>query len=354
MIVHSSAPFNAEPPLDRLRASFITDACDFYVRSHGDIPALDADRHTLRIDGLVAQPLALGLAELRARFPETTVNAVLQCAGNRRADLQGVRPTSGDPWAAGAIGNARWTGVRLADLLDAAGAADDLGLHVAFAAADTVELPGEGRFRYGVSIPAAKARASETLVAWAMNGAELAPAHGAPLRAVVPGFAGVRSAKWLTAITVQAAQSANHMQQRDYRLLPAHVTAETVRWDEGVVIDDMPLTAAICEPAAGAALAAGPVRVRGYAIASARRVTRVDVSPDGGRSWHQASLRHDDAAPWSWVFWETALALAAGPHELVVRAWDSAGQTQPSRPEDVWNFKGYLSAAWHRVPVSAA
>ena len=331
MIVHSRAPFNAEPPLDRLRASFITDMRDFYVRRHGDTPALDARRHVLRIGGLVSQPLELSVSELRARFPETSVTAVMQCAGNRRADLQAVQPTSGDPWAPGAIGNAAWTGVRLADLLEAAGAAADAALHVAFEAADTVEIPDEGRFRYGVSIPSGKAFAPETLIAWAMNGAPLTAAHGSPLRAVVPGFAGVRSAKWLTAITVQPEPSTNHMQQRDYKLLPADVTAETVRWDEGVTINEMPLNAAICEPQAHAALAAGPVRVRGYAIATDRRVTRVDLSADGGRSWRQASLETCQDAPWSWVFWERVLDLAAGPHELVVRAWDSAGQTQIGR-----------------------
>ena len=351
MIVHSRHPTNAEPTPARLRASFLTAARDFYVRSHGDVPQIDPARHVLQVGGLVATPLALDLQALRARFAPVTVPAVMQCAGNRRADLQGVQPTSGDPWGPGAIGHAAWTGVALADVLRAAGAARDTHLHVAFASADTIDMPGEGRFRYGVSIPIAKAMAPETLLAWGMNGVPLAAAHGAPLRAVVPGFAGVRSAKWLSTITVQATPSDNHMQQRDYRLLPPDVTAETVDWDAGTVIDAMPLTSAICEPAPGAALAAGPTRVRGYATASGRQVARVDVSPDGGRTWRQAAIERDAQAPWSWVFWEVALALEPGAHELVVRAWDEAGQTQPSEAAQVWNFKGYLSAAWHRVAV---
>ena len=351
MIVHSTSPLNAEPPLDRLRASFTTDASHFYVRSHGNTPRLDAARHRLSVGGRVSTPLDLGMEELRARFPVATVSAVMQCAGNRRADMQPVRPTSGDPWAPGAIGNADWTGVPLATLLLAAGVADDASLHVAFASADTVEMPEEGRFNFGVSIPVAKAMSPEVLVAWAMNGEALAPEHGFPLRAVVPGFAGIRSAKWLTAITVGEAPSDNHMQERDYKLLPADVTAETVDWTKGIVINDMPLNSAICQPPPHATLKAGGHRVRGYATATARRITRVDVSPDGGRSWRQAELEQRDDAPWSWTFWETTLDLAVGDHELVVRAWDSAGQTQPSRPDDTWNFKGYLSAAWHRVPV---
>ncbi|MBE7211665.1 MAG: molybdopterin-dependent oxidoreductase [Gluconacetobacter diazotrophicus] len=353
LIVHSRDPFNAEPPLHRLRASFLTPQRDFYVRSHGDIPRLDAASHRLHVGGRVREPFSLSPAELRERFVARTVTAVMQCAGNRRADLQPVKQTSGDAWAPGAIGNAEWTGVRLLDLLRAAGADEDPARHVAFEACDTCEMPGEGRFRYGVSIPMPKALAPEVLVAWAMNGEPLAPEHGHPLRMVVPGYAGVRSPKWLAAITVQDRPSDNHMQARDYKLLPPDVTAETVDWERGITINDMPLNAAICEPAPGTRLAAGPVRVRGYAIATAREVTRVDVSSDGGRSWVQARLECRPEAPWSWIFWNAALEMGRGEHELVVRAWDSAGQTQPASPEDTWNFKGYLSAAWHRVRVAA-
>ena len=83
-------------------------------------------------------------------------------------------------------------------------------------------------------------------------------------------------------------------------------------------------------------------------------MVRVDVSADGGRSWTQAALEHDPDAPWSWTFWQATIDLPKGEHELAVRAWDSAGQTQPALPDDTWNFKGYLSAAWHRVRVRAA
>ncbi len=352
MIVRSETPYNAEPRLDRLRASTTTARANFYVRSHGNIPQLDDSTHRLHVGGRVAAPLDMTVAELRQQFPERTITAVMQCAGNRRADMQSVRPTSGDPWAPGAIGNAEWTGVALADVLRAAGAEADPSFHVAFDACDEVELPTEGRFSYGASIPMAKAMAPEVLLAYAMNGEPLAPEHGFPLRVVVPGFAGVRSPKWLTAVTVQDRPSDNHMQQRDYKLMPSDVTQDTVDWNKGMTIYDMPLNAAICEPASQAELKAGSQTLRGYAIATARDIMRVDVSSDGGRTWKQADLTHDPDAPWSWTFWTATLDLPKGKHELAVRAWDSAGQTQPARPDDTWNFKGYLSAAWHRVHVS--
>ena len=352
LIVHSEAPFNAEPPLDRLRASFVTAQRDFYVRSHGAVPQLDGRTHRLRVDGRVRTPLDLSMAALRGRFPQRTVTATMQCAGNRRGGLRSVAPVSGDPWAPGAIGNAAWTGVALADVLAAAGADDGSELHVALAALDECEAEGE-RFRFGVSIPMAKARAPEVLLAWAMNGEDLAPEHGFPLRAVVPGFAGVRSPKWLAGITVQDRPSDAKPQAHDYKLFPPDVRKETADWSKGVTINEMPLTSAICQPAPFAVLAPGPATMRGYAQATARRVERVDVSVDGGRHWQQATLERDPAAPWSWTFWEAGVELPKGEHELVVRAWDSAGQTQPSQPDDTWNFKGYLNAAWHRVRVTA-
>ncbi len=349
LIVHSDHPYNAEPPLARLRVRFVTDTADFYVRSHGDVPPLDASRHRLRVDGRVRTPLTVSVPELRALASERRVEAVLQCAGNRRADLQSVAPTSGDPWAAGAIGNAQWTGIRLADLLRAAGSETEGDLHVACLGADTVETEG-GRHRFGVSIPMSKALHPDVLLAWEMNGAALGPEHGFPLRLVVPGYAGVRSIKWLVGVTVQDHASENPIQQEDYKMLPPDMDAEHIDWRRGVTINEMPLNAAICEPPPDARLPPGETMLRGYAIATGRRVARVDVSVDGGRTWMQAELL-GDGSPWSWIFWQKPVRLSVGRHELAVRAWDSAGQTQPASASDVWNCKGYLSAAWHRVLV---
>lgn len=353
LIVHSASPFNAEPPLRKLRASFITPSALFYIRSHGTIPAIEAGTYRLRVHGRVATPLELSLDELRARFPARRETAVLQCAGNRRADLQVVRPTAGDPWAPGAIGNATWEGVALADLLRAAGVEASASLHVAFAGADEV-AEGGPPFHFGASIPIAKAMSPEVLLACRMNGAPLAPAHGHPLRVVVPGYAGVRSVKWLSEIEVRDSPSDNHFQQEDYRLFPPDVDGTDVDWASGMVIDALPVNAAICEPARGARLPPGRVEMRGYAIASARSIARVDVSVDGGRHWRRAALTRDPGAPWAWTFWEAAFDLGPGEHELAVRAWDEAGQTQPALPDDMWNFKGYLSAAWHRVRIVVA
>jgi sulfite oxidase len=190
------------------------------------------------------------------------------------------------------------------------------------------------------------------LLAYEMNDKPLTAEHGYPLRAVVPGYAGVRSPKWLTSIVVQSTPSEGHFQAHEYKLFPPHVSKETADWDKGMTINELPINAAICFPEAYAALKAGALTLKGYAVVSGRQISRVDVSIDGGRTWQQANIEHEAESPWSWVFWQLPVELPKGDHELAVRAWDWAGQTQPALPDDTWNFKGYMSAAWHRINVS--
>ncbi len=351
LIVHGTEPFNAEPPAAKLRAAFLTPQDLFYVRSHGTIPTVDAATHRIAVSGRVTDRLNLSLEDVKARFEPRTVRAVMQCAGNRRADLRAVRPVRGDPWAAGAIGCADWTGISLAAVLEAAGAETDDALHVSFTSIDVCQA-SDGGAHYGVSIPMIKALQPDVLVAYAMNGEPLSAEHGFPLRIVTPGYAGVRSPKWLQSITVQDAPSDAHQQASDYKLYPPDMRPDTEDLSRGVTIDAMPLNSAISEPAPGAALKAGPAAIKGYAVATDRAIRRVDLSGDGGRTWTQATIEDHGEARWGWTFWHGTLDLTPGEHELCVRAWDSAGQTQPARPDDTWNFKGYLSAAWHRVRVN--
>ena len=349
MIERNPDPYNAEPKPGALIERSLTPQVLFYVRSHGAVPDLPAG-HRIKVSGTGVEGRSFSVQELQAEFAIRSVTAVLQCAGNRRTDFQQVGKTSGDPWDVGAIGNAEWTGVRLADVLDAVGAPDADELFVAFSAADDVNVEGE-EAPFGVSIAMAKARSPDVLLAWAMNGEPLAPDHGAPLRMVVPGYAGVRSAKWLTHIEVRDTPSEAPIQARDYKLFPADVTGETADWSQGQTINAMPLNAAICSPEPGAKLAAGEVWIEGYAIAYDRRVSRVEVSINGGRNWRQAMFADDPEARWGWRRWSLNATLDKGRQHLVVRAFDEAGQGQPERPDTMWNFAGYLCTAWHHVHV---
>jgi sulfite oxidase len=351
MVVRRADPLNAESPLAALADKNLTGTDTFYVRNHGPVPQVPPRQWRLRVDGLVERPLTLSLDELRTRFACHEVTAVLQCAGNRRAGLLRVRDIPGEePWGPGVTGNARWTGARLADVLAAAGPAA-AAAHVAFEGPDVSEQASPPQ-RFGASIPLGKARQHEVLLAWAMNGQPLPAVHGAPVRVVVPGYIGARSVKWVERITVRDTPSDNYFQAVAYRLLPAQCDPAQARPGDGISLGSVAVNADILTPPQGASVAAGPVRVAGYAVAGDdRRIARVDVSTDGGRTWCQASLG-DEAGPWSWRLWHATLTLPPGPAQVTARAWDSAANVQPESEAQLWNPKGYVNNAWARLNLT--
>ncbi|MEO7793926.1 MAG: sulfite oxidase [Thermoanaerobaculia bacterium] len=350
LLVRQESPFNGGPPPEAMRDDFVTPSGLFFVRNHGAVPVVDPAAFRLEVKGDVARPLALSLADL-AGFPRHEVTATLQCAGNRRSELAAAKPIPHElPWENEAVSNAHWAGVRLADLLRAA-EPTAAARHAAFCGLDDAERHGK-RFHFGGSIPLDKAMQPEVLLATEMNGEPLLPVHGFPLRVVVPGWIGARSVKWLHKIRLQATPSDNYFQSVAYRLFPADIGPENVVWEEGMMLGEQAVNSLVTSPQGGASLAAGIVRVEGIALAGGgRRVERVEISVDGGRSWTAARLGAQEAT-WAWRFWECAVELSAGDHEIVARAWDSAAQTQPPVVEQVWNFKGYMNNAWSRVAVS--
>ncbi len=348
-VIRSPEPLNGGPPLNLLSQSEVTPLDLFFVRNHGSIPAVDPDDYHLVVGGMVEQPLTLTLADLQRQFACVSVTATLECAGNRRDELIAVDDIPDElPWGAEAIGNAEWAGVALRDLLAQAGVAPQAA-HVAFTGLDQVERQGR-RFGFGGSLPLEKALGPEVILAYAMNGAPLLPAHGFPLRVVAPGYIGARSVKWLVELCLQADPSDNYFQAHAYKLFSADVRATNVDWNGGLMLGELSLNAVICAPEPGARLVAGPLVVQGYAFAGGRCVERVDVSADGGTTWRAATLL-SARARWAWRRWQARLDLAPGSHQLIARAWDSAANTQPEDPSRLWNFKGYMNNAWHRVEV---
>ena len=350
MIVYQEHPWNVGAPAECVRQTFLTPKERFFVRNHSRVPAVDVQRYRLTVTGMVHSPLHLSLDELRAAFPEAQVVATLQCAGHRRKELAALRPIPGEiPWGAAAMSTATWRGVPLREVLLAAGMAAG-AQHVAFLGLDMMERGGEP-FAFGGSIPIEKAMSPETLLAYEMNGESLPLPHGFPLRVVVPGYIGARSVKWVTNVHVQAHPSTNYFQEHAYKLFPAHVQAEQADWATGQMLGELPLNAVICHPQEGERMAAGPIRIEGYAITGAGgQIERVELSVDEGATWTSATFL-EPSSPWAWRFWEATLTLPAGSYELAVRAWDSAGRTQPQDARQVWNWKGYLNNAWHRVKM---
>jgi sulfite oxidase len=351
LLVRSQNPYNAEPPLARLVASSITPVEHFYVRNHGPTPKVQAADFRVRVEGLVRQPLELSLAEIKDKFKERALAATLTCAGNRRMEMSAQKPVAGVQWDAGAIGNARWTGPALAEVLKSAEVQPG-AKHVWFEGLDPIKEKDGSVAPFGGSIPLDKAAANENpvLLAHAMGGAALSAAHGFPLRTVVPGYIGARSVKWLTKILVSDRPSPNHYVAEAYKIVTGDSRDELA---QASPIYEFPINAAICTPQAGSSLKAGTVFVAGYALPSGdgkAAIAKVELSTDAGRTWKAVELE-DKPAPYCWQVWKTEITLAAGKHELVVRATDSAGRAQPQRGE--WNLKGYLYNAWHRCAVEA-
>ena len=357
MIVREVEPFNAESPRSALTADPLTAIEGFYVRAHGPVPDIDAADWRLTVDGLVERPITFTLAQLRDGFSQHEVVSTLQCAGNRRAGLMAVRDIPGEiPWGPGAMSTARWTGVRLCDVLAAAGA-DLQAEHVAFEAPDVSQTASPPQ-HFGASIPQAKARREEVLLAWAMNGVPLPAVHGGPVRVVVPGYIGARSVKWVRRISVQHEPSDNYYQAIDYRLLPADADLTQAKPGEGLALGPIALNSDILSPEDGATVPSGPTTVRGYALAGDDRgVARVDVScgaeSGADRVWRQARLE-TQLSPWSWRLWSVEVDLPPGHHPITARAWDTAAALQPEQEADLWNPRGYANYAWATIHVTAA
>jgi sulfite oxidase len=261
-----------------------------------------------------------------------------------------VKPIPGEvPWKANVIGTATWRGVPLREVLRAVGVEAD-ARYVAFTSLDEAQFEGE-KVSYGSSIALEKALSPDVLLAYEMNDEPLAPEHGFPLRVIVPGYIGAKSVKWLREITLQEHPSTNPYQARDYKLFPPEITAKTVDWSREKTIEGLTLNAVITTPQEGETVAAGPTRIQGYAIAGeGTPVERVELSVDGGKTWTTANIV-ERADPYAWCFWEVIVALSPGDCQLIVRAWDASKQTQPEDVSCLWNFKGYMNNAWHRVKI---
>jgi sulfite oxidase len=331
-------------------AAHVTPVSDFFTRSHAPVPVIDPAGWHLDVSGLVARPLRLSLSELLDRFPVRDVAATLVCAGMRRAELLTLAPMPGElPWGLEPVSTGRWRGVALRDVLELAGVTD-AARHVELIGLDQVERHGE-RFGFGGSIDLTKARSAEVLLATHLNQEPLAPAHGFPLRAVVPGWIGARSVKWLGRIVVSAEPSLNYFQTRAYRVQRQVDPTDPRDVSAGTSLAQCPLNAVILDPRAGQRVRQGSVRLRGWAMgAGGRELTAVAVSPDGGSSWVPARVTLA-GEPWCWSLWEAELPLDAGTRTLAVRAADSGGLSQPATLQEAWNVKGYCNNAWHRVTI---
>ncbi len=313
---------------------------DHYRRNHFPYPQVDAAGWRLQVGGAVRTPLSLGLEELR-RMEQHRLSVVLECAGHRRTEY--VPPITGVQWKTGALGQAAWAGLALRDLLQQAGLQDG-AVEVVLHGADRGPFKGvEGEHTFSRSLPLAKALHPDTLLAYAMNGEPLPREHGAPLRAIVPGWYAMDSVKWLTRVEVVRQPFRGPFQELDYRFQPEGETGIGRR------LDRIPISSLILEPLEGTELKAGTFLLRGIAWGGENGVRQVEVSTGGG--WQPAVLG-PDPGPYQKRDWSLEVTLAPGRYALASRATDGAGAVQPERP--TWNRRGYGNNSVHRVQVTAA
>lgn len=333
MIVRSTRAEDLEMPLDGFLESYLTPNDRFFVRSHHYVPTVEAAAWKLQITGKVATPLTFTLEDLK-KLPRVELVSVLECAGNGRGLYE--PSMAGLQWTYGSVGNAKWAGVRLADLLKKAGAQAN-AIEVLFDGAD-VAVGKQPEFQRG--IPFRKAMDPNTLLAYEMNGEPLPKEHGFPLRAIVPGWAGDCWAKWLTNIEVRDTEFEGFFMKTGYRH-PGKGVAPGTAVDPAQMkpVTTLQIKSIIASHLDGQDVSLSPQKLRGVAWSNESPVSSVEVSTDNGRTWKPARLGKETAR-FGWRQWEYDWAPAqAAYYTVMARARNVAGETQPMAQE--WNPSGY-------------
>jgi DMSO/TMAO reductase YedYZ molybdopterin-dependent catalytic subunit len=342
LIIRSMRPPDFETPV-ALLDSFITPIEHFYVRCHMPVPQVDAAAWSLKVGGEVNSPLALALDDIK-KLPAHTVTMTLECAGNGRAFFEPA--LAGIQWEKGAVGTARFTGARMSDILKKAGA-KTTALNVEMHAADRPlgTMPAFVR-----QVPMAKAMHADTIIAWDMNGQPIPLAHGSPLRAIVPGWEGAYSVKWLNALNLIAKDSDSFWVATGYRYPNRRVApGGAVDAKDMEPLRGMPVKSLITTPSAGASVAAGKINVAGFAWAGENAIKAVDISIDNGATWQPARLTGEQA-PFAWRRFEHTINADKPQSYLILsRATDARGNMQPAVSQ--WNPSGYLWNQYDSVRV---
>ena len=346
----TTEPRNGEPALSDLVSNWITPVKHFYVRSHAPNPEIDPSQFRNSVEGQVRKPLELSLQQLAQRKRISTT-ATMTCAGNRRTEFNEEQKVGGVQWGAGAIGNANWSGVSLADVLQQAEVLEN-AKHVWFEGLDQIKRK-DGIIPFGASIPIEKAMVNDgpgsVLLCDQMNGQPLTPDHGYPLRTVVPGYIGARSVKWIGKIIVSDRPSTNHYVATAYKIVRDKTALD---WNEAGPIYRFPINAAVCTPQSGSHVAPGQLTIAGYVLptgVSKSRVRQVSVSIDDGKKWHIAKIQNNQS-DFCWSLWNISVNVDSTVKQILVRAQDTSGGFMPARVP--WNAKGYLQNSWFRSKLT--
>ncbi|RPB08392.1 molybdopterin binding oxidoreductase [Morchella conica CCBAS932] len=352
-------PYNGEPPRDRLIESAVTPNELHFVRNHGGVPEIDEAAYFFDVGGLVNEPKRITLAELKNEelFPRQSNIVTIQCSGTRRLEQIALYPGEGDelinaPWAEGAIGTAKWTGVSLKKVIKYCGGLKPEAKHLEFIGADTYFKKGHVS-NYGVSVPWRKVKMNEVLLAWEMNDKPLPKIHGFPLRTVAFGYIGARSCKWLTKINALSEPSKNVVQRKEYLYYNQQIGKHNTTYSSGFSIQDMPVSSAMMTPTDKDVIVHdGKITVKGWAYSGGGRwPQRVEVSGDGGSVWYEVPWENLSKKYYhAWRLWSIDLPVdAEGWLEFVCRCWDNSLNTQPTYVRSAWNWDLHVTSSCHRL-----
>lgn len=352
LVLLSDKPLVAETPAHLLDDP-ITPTDRLFIRNNGGVPEMpaDPDRWTIKIDGEVHNPLELTVGELKRRFPRVEGVFMLECGGNGRSQF--VPQARGNPWTTGGAGCPRWAGVRLKDVLQAAGL-KSTAVYTAHYGADPHLSGDPTKVTISRGVRLEKALDENSIIAYEMNGEPLPLIHGGPVRLLFPGWAASASHKWLTRIWIRDREhDGPGMTGTSYRVPVAPIVPGSESKGEGFrVLESMPVRSIITSPADGTRLPKGTreFAARGHAWAGDLEVKEVWTSIDFGASWQKAELdkpvnRH------AWQHWRQTIKLPThGYYELWVRAVDANGVSQPFMAGN-WNPQGYGANAYHRIAI---
>ena len=354
LVVLGDRPLVAETP-ENVLDDDTTPTDKFFVRNNGPLPeaASNPDSWKIVIDGEVNQKLELTVGELKSRFRPVTRRLILECGGNGRSFF--TPQARGNQWTNGGAGSAEWTGVRLVDVLQAAGVKPSAVYTGHYGADRSLADPTKDAISRGV--PMRKAMDENNLIVFAMNGQPLSNIHGGPVRLVVPGWPGSVSSKWLNRIWVRdKVHDGAGMGGTSYRVaIKPMVPGDRVDPDNFRDLESMPVRSIITSPANGTSFGkeVREVKLRGAAWAGDLTVRQVDVSIDYGATWHSAQLE-GPKNPYDWQRWTATVRVPSeGYYEIWTRATDSKGLMQPHIAGN-WNPQGYGANPMHRVAIRIA
>jgi sulfite oxidase len=354
LVVLGDRPLVAETP-EHVLDDDTTPTDKFFIRNNGPTPeaASNPDSWKVVIDGEVNQKLELTLGELKSRFRPVTRRLVLECGGNGRSFF--TPQARGNQWTNGGAGCAEWTGVRLVDVLQAAGVKSSAVFTGHYGADRSLADPTKDALSRGV--PIRKAMDDNNLIVFAMNGQPLSNIHGGPVRLVIPGWPGSVSSKWLTRVWVRdKVHDGAGMGGTSYRVaIKPMVPGDRVDPDNFRDLESMPVRSIITSPANGTSFGkeVREVKLRGAAWAGDLTVRQVDVSFDYGATWQSAQLE-GPKNPYDWQRWTATVRVPSeGYYEIWTRATDSKGMMQPHIAGN-WNPQGYGANPMHRVAIRIA